>query len=172
MGTKKNRLVIFLSLISVGVVIGLVLLWMDDPLYLKAPSDDSLIQSFQSHQTEYERLREMAAEDSSKESYFTASHLDSRLDSARRDEYVNMLSNIQSGLILTYSPNMTRFIFAGGGLSAIGPSWLKGIEYLPGHASGMGVEMQSLDKIYVLQPGVMYLRKIQPNWFVVVEKYD
>lgn len=102
--------------------------------------------------------------------YFSASEWDAKIQGARRNEYKKLLSEIKPGLIVTADHDgTTRFIFAGGGLSAMGPGWLKGIEYIPGDYKKEGVLLPSLDKVDSF-PEDVYLRKIEPHWFLVYQR--
>lgn len=145
---------------------------LSDPLYLRAPKDDELIFIFAMHRQEFEQLSQLAIQDSSVESYFSASHLDDRLGEARKREYDKLLSEIRTGLVVTTSGQSVRFIFASGGLSAIGPGWLKGIEFLPGDSNRGGQVKDDLDRPASLPEGGVYLRMIQPKWYIVLQKID
>jgi hypothetical protein len=61
-----------------------------------------------------------------------------------------------------------RFLFVIGQISAIGPDWMKGIEYVPGGYESKGDLVQTLDNARTLPTGV-YLRKIEPDWFSQTE---
>lgn len=105
-------------------------------------------------------------------SYFSESHSDTRLSDTRRQKYKSLLSETRDGLTVTTNNQSVRFIFASGGLFAIGPGWLKGIEYLPGSADREGAIMENLDQLTSLATRRVYLRQIEPNWFVIVQKTD
>ena len=152
-------------------VVGALIFWMTDPLYLKAPKDRELIRIFQEHHAAFEKLRHMVVEDSV--SYLTESHMDGRLNDARKHEYQSLLLEISSGLIFVGSDlKSVRFIFAGGGLSAIGPGWIKGIEYVPGSVDRAGEIQDNLDQPSSLAEEGVYLRQIEPTWFIVFQKDD
>jgi hypothetical protein len=157
-----------LGLIVGFIAVGAILFWLADPLYLKAPKDRQLITVFQGHRAAFEKLRQMAAEDSMWN--FSESHLDARLGDKRRQEYKSLLSEIRPGLSVGRGYQTTRFIFAVGGLSAIGPEWVKGIEYVPGSIDREGVVLENLDQLASLATGGVYLRQIEPNWFVIFQK--
>jgi hypothetical protein len=150
--------------------IGAFLLWLADPLYLKAPNDNDLLIIFHNNRSAFEKLCRMATEDS--ESYISESNLDVKLSGERRQEYKSLLSGIHSGLIVTTSTQSVRFIFANGGLSAIGPEWLKGIEYLPKDVAREGTVVKDLDHPALLATGGVYLRLIEPAWFLILQKTD
>jgi hypothetical protein len=159
-----------LLVIAVFAAIGGFLFWLADPLYLKAPTDEQLSRVFQTKRAAFEQLRQMAIEDSI--TYVSASDLDSRLSDDRKREYANRLSAINSGLIVTTDAQTVRFIFVVGGLSAIGSEWLKGIEYLPGGTDRAGVVVESLDRPDSLATGQVYLRQIDGDWYLFLQKTD
>jgi hypothetical protein len=151
-------------------VFGALIFWFEDPLNLRAPKDQTLITWFYNHRQSFEKMLQMVTEDSQKESYFSNSNLEGRLDALRKQEYRNLLSEIGLGLIVTIDyDNTVRFIFAGGGLSAISSGWLKGIVYVAGHYEKKGIILQNLDKGAALSPGV-YLRQIEPKWLISYQK--
>lgn len=155
-----------LLLAAVGVI-GAALFWLADPLHLRAPTDRALIAVFQEHRAAFDKLREMAAEDSVP--YLSASHLSSKLSDARKQRYKDILSEIHPDLIVTVGPKAVRFIFATGGLSAISPGWLKGIEYVSGDPAREGIPCTDLDNPRSLPQGGVYLRQIEPKWFLVFQ---
>jgi hypothetical protein len=67
--------------------------------------------------------------------------------------------------------NVVRFIFAGGGLSAIGPGWVKGIEYVAVDCKRVWDIVHNLDKARLLPAGV-YLRPIERKWFIFYQRDD
>jgi len=160
------RAIIFLCLILVFV--GAFLFWMSDPLYLKAQNDRELIAVFREHRPAFEKLRNMVIEDSV--SYLSESQMDGRLNDARKHAYQSLLSEIRPRLIVVSDLKSVRFVFASGGLSAIGPGWLKGIEYEPRSVYGPGEIQGSLDQPSSLEEGGVYLRQIEPKWFVFLQK--
>jgi hypothetical protein len=100
--------------------------WLADPLFLKSPQDQQLLGKFHDSRAAFEVLRDMVIQDSHHKRYFRISNLDDVSDE-RRDRYQKLLTEISSGLIVTVDDHATvRFIFAVGGLSAIGPGWSKG----------------------------------------------
>jgi hypothetical protein len=160
-----------LGLIAVAILLGGFLFWLADPFFLTAPDDQRLVSVFQSHRAAFERLRQMAIEDD--ETYLSASGLGERLSAGRRQEYLNLLSEIRSGIVMTTDAQVVRFHFAGGGLSAIGPGWSKGIEYLPGDLSQReGVVSTELNHPASLSTGEVYLRMIEAHWFIFFQNID
>lgn len=163
----KVALGVFVCFIAVGAT----LFWLADPLYLRAPKDRELIKVFQDHRAAFEQLQQMAVEDSIWD--LNEAHLDARLDDKRKQEYKRLLSEIRLGLGAGRDyDEKTRFIFAAGGLSAIGPEWVKGIEYIPGSTAHVGDVVENLDQPASLAWGGMYLRQIEPKWFVFFQKTD
>jgi hypothetical protein len=161
---------VVLGLVVCFIAVGAILFWLADPLYLKAPKDRELITAFQDHRAAFEKLRHMAAEDSA--GYLSESHLDARIGDKRREEYKSLLTEIRPCRSVGGDYQTTRFIFAGGGLLAIGPGWAKGIEYVLGSTDHVGPVLENLDQPASLAMGGVYLRKIEPNWFVFVQKTD
>ena len=170
MSTKVMIIRFVLALIFVFGIIGAILFWMADPLYLKAPPDSKLIRIFNNHRDAFESLRRMIVEDS--QSYVSASHLDERLSDKRRAEYRNLISEIGAESIAPTSMSAVRFVFTGGGLSAIGPEWFKGIEYAPEDSDRGGIVIGSLDQPRDLAEGKVYLRQIGPHWYLFLQKTD
>lgn len=160
---------VFLYFVAMCVAIGALLALLADPLFLRAPKDRDLISLFQAHRATFERLRQMAAEDSGVVSHFAESRLDVRLSEARRQEYKRLLPKVGSGLVITTSHSAVRFRLASGGLLAIGPGWLKGIEYVTSSVDREGTVVDDLDHPAALAAGGVYLRQIEPHWFVVFQ---
>jgi hypothetical protein len=74
---------------------------------------------------------------------------------------------------MTTDAQLVRFHFAGGSLSAIGPGWFKGIEYLPGDLSEReGVVSPELNHPASLATGEVYLRMIDAHWFIFFQNID
>jgi len=151
-------------------VISLTLFWFADPLFLRAPKDRTLIAVFHRHRAAFTQLRKLAAADS--DGYFSESYLGGGFSAQQQQECKKLLSEIDSGLIVTTSPQTVRFVFASGGLSAIGPEWLKGIEYISGDPAREGVVVKTLDHPASLPFGGVYLRPIAPRWFLVFQNTD
>jgi hypothetical protein len=187
---------------------------------LNVSRDEQLIAIFHAHQTAFEKLQQMATEDARYGWYFNSPDFEgAKLDEAyrqeyekdpryawyfkspyfeggklketRRKQYEDLVSEISPGLnIGTDYDNAMRFVFAGGGTSAIGPGWAKGIEYVPGsHETNgavygntvikgityqqqwKGVVLTNLDNAQTLPPHT-YLRPIEPNWFLFYDRSD
>lgn len=111
----------------------------------------------------------MATEDAQRGWYLGATE-PSKRDQSRRDEYKKLISEIRPGLRVVMNGNngVVRFIFAENG-STIGPSWAKGVEYLPGDYKREGLLSTNLDDAGN-QPANVYIRLIQPKWFVFYQR--
>jgi hypothetical protein len=135
-------------------------------------SDRELITTFHTHKAEFVLLREMAAADMPNSAYLKASEDNPKLSQDRNRKYKDLMSQINPSLIIGMDyDTTTRFLFAGGGLSAIGPGWLKGIEYIPADPERKGKIEPTLDGADKL-PADVYLRQIEPHWFVVYQRID
>jgi hypothetical protein len=162
---------IVLGLVVTCVVVGAIVLWQADPLQFKAPGDREVIAVFQAHRADFERLRQMVIEDMQVRSYFSESELDGISPEARRQEYRSRLK-IWPGLHIGVNyEESVRFIFAGGGLSAIGPGWAKGVQFSPQGKKLIGDQVKTLDNERMLPAGV-YLRELMPEWFILYQRDD
>jgi hypothetical protein len=133
------------------------------------PKDQVLVSIFHAHRQAFDQLQEMAAEDARHNWYLGASD-SSKLDQSRRDGYKKVTSEIRPELqvAMNGTTGVIRFIFARRGV-AIGPGWVKGIEYVPGDFSGEGVLLPDLDKAADLSANV-YIRQIEPKWFIFYQR--
>lgn len=133
------------------------------------PEDQDLIAIFHAHRQTFEELQAMAGEDAQRGWYLGASD-PSTLDQSRQNEYKKLISQIRPGLevAMNGSTGVVRFIFAGQG-SAIGPGWAKGIEYVPGDHTREGILSADLDGARKL-PANVYIRQIEPKWFVFYQR--
>jgi hypothetical protein len=129
------------------------------------PTDQELISTFHAHRQAFEQLQEMTTEDARRGWYLEGSNPD-KLDQPRRDECQSLISQIRPGLrvVMTGPTGAVRFIFALTG-SAIGPGWVKGIEYVPGDYGQEGILRPDLDKAASL-PARVYMREIEPRWLI------
>jgi hypothetical protein len=173
MSLKSSLFKMVFGFVLVCFALGALVFWMADPLNLRAPKDQKLLTLFHDHRAAFERLRQMATEDlqQKKASYFNESCFYGKLDEMRKQEYKPLVSEIYHGLTVTVDYDATaRFCFAGGGMIlAIGPGWVKGIQYVPGNYERKGHVVQNLDEANTLPPGV-YLREIEPNWFIFYQR--
>jgi hypothetical protein len=171
----KIRLLIgFPALVVASLAVFLVVIYLaGDPLNLKAPRDQDLMETFDAHRDRFEKIRLMANEDEQKGWYLGVSQM-SNLGDSRQHEYKDQISRIQSRLDVRLDGHdkVLRYIFSGGGfLLAIGPGWAKGIEYIPTDYLKQGILTTNLDGMRKMPPGV-YLRQIETNWFIFYQKTD
>jgi hypothetical protein len=144
--------------------------WIADPLNLRAPSDQELITIFQHHRVAFEQLRQLLTEDL-RNAPVNKSGV-RRLRAIQSPQYYKLVADIYPGVkVLIDWDSSVRFIFQGGGL---GSEWLKGIEYVPGELQlknylAKGNLLQNLDNARNLPEGV-YLREIEPNWYIVYQR--
>jgi hypothetical protein len=175
--------VIFVSILLCFAVTA-TFFWMADPFNFKAPKDQKLLEIFNAHREVFEKLQQMATEDARNGRYLDAPYFDggSKFDKSRQQEYENIISEIRPGLHVAIDGHdkVVRFIFAGGGTSAIGPGWVKGIEYVPEsfeiegvtYSQGwQGIVSTNLDNARML-PANVYVRQIEPKWFIFYQKTD
>jgi hypothetical protein len=222
----KVTLGILLACVLVCLILaGVFLFWLHSwgqysSFGLNVSKDQELIAIFHAHHEAFEKLQQMATEDSQygwgfSSPDFEGAELDEKyrqeyekdpryawyfkspyfeggkLKKARRKEYQDLVSEISPGLTIgtDYNSGM-RFVFAGGGTSAIGPGWAKGIEYVPGsretngavygkmEINGItyrpqwaGLLLTNLDNAQTL-PANVYLRPIESNWFIFYDRTD
>jgi hypothetical protein len=134
------------------------------------PSDDTVIRIFQAHRGEFERLRQMATEDMHETSFFSEANISNRLPPSRRNEYKNLLKLSPGLQVGANYDGSVRFIFASAG-QAISPGWAKGIEFIPDTGKVIGTQRDTLDESGQLPAGV-YLRKLEPQWFLFFQRDD
>jgi hypothetical protein len=121
----------------------------------------------------------MAADDSKQEGYFNERLLNEKFPWSRRQEYKHLEAEVYHSFdVIIWETangpdNVVRFVFAWGGLSAIGPEWTKGIEYIPGDDNDKDEAqlLPSLDQPGALPYG-MYVREIEPHWFIFYNYVD
>jgi hypothetical protein len=165
------KLKIGLASVLVLLVLGVFIFWRTHPVKSKFPLDQNLITLFTAKHDVFEKLRKMADEDWGKQATFSVSDSSSKLAESRQQEYHDLLLQIGSGVIERRDYNGTiTFNLAGEGV-AIGPTWGKGIMYIPGSSEKEGIVVQNLDDVSKLAPGV-YLRPIEPNWFIFYQQTD
>jgi len=162
----------------------------DSSFGLEVSKDGQLVAIFHAHRPVFEKLQQMAAEDVRHGWYLGISETN-KMNESRLQEYKQLASEIHAGLDVTmdgYGDGM-RFIFAGGGTSAVGPGWVKGIEYVPeshetngaiygneemngtNNQQWQGVVSTNLDNAQTL-PANVYLRPIESNWFIFYQRSD
>lgn len=170
-----NRFPLRLKFIFVAVLLlamlAAIVLWHkgSSAPRLTEPKDQELIATFYADRKAFERLREMAAEDARGRWYLGVSD-PSTLSQSRRSEYKNLMSQINPKLqaAMNGTTGVVRFIFVGEG-TAIGPGWVKGIEYVPGDYSREGVLLPDLNKAASL-PANVYIREIEPTWLIFYQR--
>ena len=157
---------------------------------LNAANDRKLIALFHARRRAFDKLQEMATEDV-RRGWYLGFGEKSKIGEARWHEYKQLMFQIHRRLNVSmdgYGYGM-RFIFAGGGMAAIGPGWVKGIEYVPGgyetngaiygkrevngvaYSEWQGLILSDLEQARTL-PAQVYLRRIEPNWFVFYQRTD
>jgi hypothetical protein len=187
--TIKNKVlkVIFYLILAFFVLVLILiasLFWMYDPFNFRAPKDQKLISIFHAHHEAFEKIQQMAIEDSRHGLYFDGDIKEAKLEGAKIDEtrlqeYKNLLSEIRPGLDwgIDGRNEVVRFLFAGGG-GTISSDWVKGIEYVPNsfEINGVtyrqgweGVVLTNLDNARTL-PANIYLRPIESNWFLFYQR--
>jgi hypothetical protein len=135
----------------------------------RMPADTMLIHKFESHRSEFERLRQLVTADMGQRSYFSETTIANIRPEARRNEYRRLLK-LSPKLEVGVDYNGTvRFIFSGSQGLAIGPGWAKGIEFIPKRARLVGTKVDGLDNPQKLPAGV-YLREIEPQWYVFYQR--
>jgi hypothetical protein len=142
--------------------------WKAESAQVQGPSDATLIQIFQVHRDQLERLRQMVTEDMHQTSYFSESNISEAFPEPRRSEYRTLLGIFRGLAIGVDAEEGVRFIFASVG-QAIGPDWAKGIQFVPRNAKQIGTPMATLDGLQTLPAGV-YVREIIPGWFLFYQR--
>lgn len=134
--------------------------------------DAELIAAFKERRSDFEKLKQMATEDSGSIGYISEKTLKkSALSENRQNEYTTLLSRIHPGLTVGAGPQQVTFHFAQGGAAlAIGRSWIKGITYLPGGAKGCTI-VKNLDELSLVADGV-YVVPIEGDWYLIYSQLD
>jgi hypothetical protein len=168
----SQRLVMkmLVSLLAPGAVLFSLCACMSDSRTV-LPSDAKLINEFRLHRASFERLRQMVTEDMHQQGSFTQATISKAFPESRRNEYRSLLSvepNLSVGI--NYD-GTTRFVFANSEGLAIGSERAKGIQFSPTGARLIGTRMGSLDESGKLPAGI-YLREIEPQWFIFYQQDD
>lgn len=155
-----------LGIVALCCIIVALGFWALDPLNFRAPKDQDLISLFHDHRKAFDRLSQMVNQMVSKGiAYGTKQN-------PEYPEYKELLSELHPVPMVSWNyGGKVTFVFADGGLSAIGPGWSKGIIYIPGSYERDGIIMQNLDAANKL-PAQSYLRRIEPNWFIYYYRSD
>ena len=162
--TRKS-LVFAVAMLALALI-GFFLWQYTSPFPLSVPKDGTLVDSFHAHRQTFQTLKEMA----DKDTFIASNNTSDTLGVARRLEYARLLSQIHSKMRMGFDAKGTVFSFTEGGIDlSIGPSWSKGIAYLPA-PSWVGQIVKSLDK----NPGHddMYLVPIEENWYIFYQRTD
>lgn len=154
------------SVFAVISLIGMAIFLMVDPYYIFATKDSKLIELFQKNKGDFIMLREMMLGDS--ESFISPSNVDARLVESRRQQYLILLSKIGNPTIFS-DGKVAKYIYASGGVSAIGSEWIKGLKY---DGECVDEEVISLDNLNSLSRNMHYCRKIEGNWWIIFEAFD
>lgn len=166
---KKLALIgIALCFWTVCGALGLFRPLLAEPMQVSAPKDSQLVADFRAHRAVFERLRQMVTEDMHTQSFWSKSELGGIEPEARRREYETLLGLNQDLRVTVNYDGSVRFIYVTGGVSAIGPGWLKGIQFVPSSAKVKGVLVKSLDDPRDLRAGV-YFVQIEPEWFILYQ---
>jgi hypothetical protein len=170
--TSRKPIIVGIAVVVIVLVILAGALWRANAQANPKWTDEALISLFHEHKAQFALLREMAAADMPNSAYVSSFDDDDKLTSDQRQKYKNLMSQIAAKFVMTMDYDTTsRFIFAHGGVSAVGPGWLKGIEYIPGDGERQGKLVQNLDGAAKL-PADVYLRPIEPHWFLVYQRTD
>jgi hypothetical protein len=166
-----RRPVIVAVIIAVAMLVlalvGFFVWQYTSPFPLSVPKDRTLVDSFHAHRQTFETLVEMADKDVT----IASNNTDENLSHVRRSEYSRLLSQIDRRAKIGFDPTGAVILFAEGGIGlSIGPSWSKGIAYLPAGPSKFGQIVKNLDK----DPGHddMYLVPIEGDWYVFYQRTD
>ena len=133
--------------------------------YTGAPDDRELLAAFHAHRHSFDLVRDMAIVD--------GPALDNQtLNATRRRQYEALLAPIGSGLQVVTDTGETgtivKFIFKESG-SPIGSEWSKGIEYISGDVTRLGVIKTDLDSLQHV-PDNEYLVPIEPHWYLIYDQ--
>lgn len=164
---------LLIGILAFACLVTAIAFFARDPFYWWAPRDEELISQLRAHKSAFERLRDLAQQDSDKGPFFSASQLD-KVDPTRRQEYLRLFAELPHGMTIgadSYS-GATRFIFAVGGVMTIGPEWVKGIEFIPGQPTRWGHLTNQLDDPASLPWGNVYLRQADEHWYLFLQKTD
>lgn len=148
------------------ILVGASLFMMADPYYLSAPTDASLIERLLKNKASFDLLHQMMVDDAM--SYVSSTKLGKPVSDRRRKEYVRLLEAIGNP-ILRSDGNMTKYSYAGGGLSAIGPGWQKAIQF---NCEQNLPTLASLDNAGELNAGELNQRTVDDDWCLIFEKFD
>jgi hypothetical protein len=161
-----HKYLVFAVAMLALALIGFFLWQYTSPFPLSVPKDRTLVDSFHTNRQTFETLKQMADEDAT----IASNNNSDSLSVTRRSEYARLLSQIHSNMRMGFDAKGTVFSFVEGGVGlSIGPSWSKGVAYLPA-PSWVGQVVKNLDK----NPGHddMYLVPIEGNWYIFYQRTD
>jgi hypothetical protein len=135
------------------------------------PTDAKVMALFAAKRLEFVTLARMINEDHA--DYYWSSGLSDKITGERRQAYLRLLATLPPMLSVTTekSTGTVKFILVGTGTSAVGSGTDKGIEYIPGDPSEIGVVASDLDHADEM-PADLYLRQIEPHWFIEYERFE
>jgi hypothetical protein len=147
-----------------------------DPVVSNMPQDAELAAVFRSHRDSFEKLAAMGMEDYGSVSLLSKDLLSQRpltggledLTPQRRDEYLRLLTSIKPALVMGIDFYRISFSFRIG--LSIGPSWMKGISYLPHGSERVGTIVRNLDQ--VPDGDHVYLVPIEATWYIIYVASD
>ena len=136
------------------------------------PGDDVILRLFRIHHGELQSLCKMVIEDKAtyRMSVFNESTIAKLTSETRRNAYRNLLQLSPGITVGVNYDDSVRFIFASSG-QAIGPGWAKGLQFIPAGARPIGTKLENLDGL-IKSPAGVYLREIEPQWFVFFQQDD
>lgn len=162
----------YITIISlmVTMTVALVAFYLADPLFIRAPSDAAIATSFRDHRDEFLRLQKMVRED--KIGYLSSGNLEEIKNPVRRKEYENLFAIVPGNIKIARAAHSTRFILVDAGLAAIGAGWLKGLEAFDDNQTPQPEVVSSLDNAFSLPSGNAYLKRLEENWYIFLQKTD
>ena len=152
-------------MVGFGLLAG-TMIWMEDPWYLRTPSDKKLISVFYEHRDTFEKLNRMAQEDAGHGYYFSGKGYSRKkvLSESRTREYQTLLREIGSGIDMEvegWSPSTVEFVFSTTGFFESS----RGIEFIPWTLRDNRKTAKFLDNSQDPEQGE-YCRPIKDKWFI------
>ena len=171
MRLKQSTIGLLIGLSCIVLLLG-ILLWPMIGLHeVRCPTDLELTSLFRDHHQAFEELKGMALVDGPITSFISKETLSgSKISKQRQEVYQRLLTEINPAITVGVDyDDKVRLCFAIDAVSAIGPGWVKGIEYLPGDVNREGVVLKDLDDPRKMPAGV-YLKPIEPKWFLFFQR--
>ena len=170
---KTIRFFFCAPLVALAVVVLSSKLWrITNPQNLRVPSDQALTVTFHDHRAAFYKLQQMASEDQRRGWFFSFPDFRSATQNeARLQDYRNLMSRMPNCFSATTdSDGHLRFCFAQSeGVLAVGAGWVKGIEFWPERCPWSKVS--DLDDAQSLPAGI-YVRQMEPQWFLFYQRDD